>query len=274
MRIIYADSMFLLNFTVDYLLLLATGKICALPLVRRRMALAAAWGGLYAVLSVVWPSLFALATVKIIAGAVTAAIAFGLKDRFPRILVVFFAVSAAFGGAVYAALCLGGTAPHRGPVLGVSTRTLVLSFALCYAALSLVFRGLGRRAQREVHSVELRLRSRSVNFRALRDTGNELADSAGRPVMAAQWSAVAELFPELNPAACTDPAELCLALSALDGMDGRCRLLSCLTATDSCGLVAAFRPDTLLIEGAAAPHRLVALIPHPVSPDGDYQALI
>ena len=44
MKVIYIDSLFLLNFILDYLLLLAAGRICALPLRRLRYALGAALG--------------------------------------------------------------------------------------------------------------------------------------------------------------------------------------------------------------------------------------
>ena len=55
MKIIYADSLVLLNAAVDYLLLLSAGKLCALPLRRWRMALGALWGGAYALLTAVEP---------------------------------------------------------------------------------------------------------------------------------------------------------------------------------------------------------------------------
>ena len=272
MRVIYADSMFLLNFTVDYLLLLATGKICALPLRRGRMALGAAWGGVYALLAALIPAPFANAWVKILAGLGCAAIAYAPGPRFARSALVFFAVGAAFGGAVYAAVGLGGGMAPDAPLPAVSIRTLVLSFALCYAILSLVFRGLGRRSLRQVETAQLWLRGRSVSFRALRDTGSELRDNGGRPVMTVGWSAVAPLFPELSHPP-RDPALLCLAMSELEGLAGRCRVLPCQTVTDSGGLLAAFRPDLLLIGGRSAPCRLVAVTMSPVSPDGDFQAL-
>ncbi len=272
MRVIYADSVFLLNFTIDYLLLLATGKICTLPLRRGRMALGAVWGGVYALCSTLWPEFFALATLKILSGLACAAIAYGGKGRFPRTAVVFFAVSAAFGGTLYALAGLGGGSLENGAILGLSSRTLILSFAICYAALSLVFRGMGRRSEREVKEVELKLRGSTVSFTALQDTGNELLDTAGRPVLTARWSAVAPLFPEL-PRPPVDPTELCLALDALEGMSGRCRVMSCATVTSG-GLLAAFRPDKILIGGKSTAHALVAISFARIGADGDYQALI
>ncbi len=272
MRIIYADSMFLLNFAVDYLLLLATGRLCALPLRRGRMALAAAWGGIYAVATALRPEFFGLAAVKIFSGLLTAAIAHGGTGRFARAALCFFAVSAAFGGAVYAALNLGGTEPGNGPLLGVSLRTLVLAFALCYALLSLVFRGAGRRGLRETHSLEISLRGRSVKLTALRDTGKELLDPSGFPVAVVEWEALRPLFPELSicPA---DPTELFLRLSALEGMAGRCRLLPCLTAAGT-SLLAAFRSDGVLTDGAKSDIVFAAVTKTPLSPGGEYQALI
>ena len=59
MRTVYADTLLLWNAAVDYLLLLAAGKLCALPLRRWRMALGALWGGVYALLCAVFPPISA-----------------------------------------------------------------------------------------------------------------------------------------------------------------------------------------------------------------------
>ena len=48
MTVVYLDRVVLLNLAVDYLLLLATARLAGLPLRRRRLALAAALGALYA----------------------------------------------------------------------------------------------------------------------------------------------------------------------------------------------------------------------------------
>lgn len=273
MRIIYADSVLVLNFVIDYLLLLSTGKICALPLVRWRMALAALWGGVYAVLTLVYPQLFSLAACKIFSGLALAAIAFGGFGRFVRTAAVFFAVSAAFGGAVYAALSLGGVDAGSSLLLPISLRTLILSFALCYAVLSIVFRGVASRSAVEFREIEVFLRGRRVSFKALRDTGNSLRDSRGAPVIVAEWSAISPLFPELGESPSLDPPSLLLAMDSLQNMKGRCSLLPCLTATDAGGLLPCIRPDAISINGKKAQHCLLALIPGPISSDGSYRAL-
>ncbi len=237
------------------------------------MLLGAAWGGACALFELLLPELFTTAAVKLLSGIALAAIAYGGERRFARTAVVFFAVAAAFGGAIYAALSLGGVSPGKGPVLSVSTKTLVLSFALCYAALSLVFRGMASRSARELRSLDIRLRGHSVNLQALRDTGNSLRDSRGAPVIVAEWSALAPLFPELDIRRPGDPAALLLALSSLPGMAGRCRLLPCLTATSPSSLLPLIRPDEILLDGEAAEHIHIAVSSAALSADGDYQAL-
>ena len=273
MRIIYADSVFLLNFVIDYLLLLSTGKICSLPLKRWRMALAALFGGVYAVLALRFPDFFALAACKIISGTALCAVAFAALGNFIRTAVVFFAVSTAFGGAVYAALSLGGIHPSDGFALPLSLRTLVLSFALCYALLSAVFRGAAKRGRKELGSIEIFLRGKSVSLRGLLDTGNELRDSKGAPVVVAEWAALSPLFPELTPQQALDPPSLLITMDSLQDMKGRVSLLPCLTATSPEGLLPCLRPDAILINGKKAPHRLVAIIPGPISSDGSYHAI-
>ena len=99
MRIIYADTLILWNAAADYLLLLAAGKLCALPLRRWRMLLGALWGGAYALLAAVHPAFWALWTVKLAAGALAVGIAFGAERRTPRAIAAFFAMAACFGGA-------------------------------------------------------------------------------------------------------------------------------------------------------------------------------
>ena len=141
MDVIYLDSLFGLNLLIDYCLVLASARVCGVVLRRWRYALAALIGALYAALMVLpgcgW---LANGVMKLALGAAMALIAFGGEAHLVRCTVVFFAVSAAFGGAVYAASMLAGVSPGSGALVTVSGRVLALSFAACYAAVSLVFR--------------------------------------------------------------------------------------------------------------------------------------
>lgn len=266
MKIIYADTLVIWNAAVDYLLLLAAGQLCALPLCRWRMALGALWGGAYALLCVVFPAFFALWTVKLAAGALAVGIAFGARRRTGRALVAFFAMAACFYGV---ARFLGSL---RASAAQPDSRVLLLSFALCYAAAALVFRRVGRERRETVHAVTLRRRGREVTLRALEDTGNALVDPiSGDGVLVAEAGALAPCF--------DDPALLLLdapeALARLEGEQGRgLRLLPCACVTARRGLLLCFRPERLTVDGEARTDLLVAVSPNRLSPEGRYNAII
>lgn len=275
MEIVYIDSLFLLNFIIDYLLLLATGKICVLPLRRWRLALGAVSGAAYAALAVLLPRFFALATVKLLAGCALPLIAFGPRRRTIRAGAVFFAVSAAFGGAVYAACSLGGTTPRAGLYIPVSMRVLLLSFALCYGAFTLIFRRSGRRGEQTLRSVRVTLAGRAAEFTALVDTGNELCDPVtGEGVLVAEAGALSPLLDAGGAALLqADPLDAFTLLSQRPELRGRLRLLPCSCVTGPGSLLLAFRPDEVHVDGRKC-GLCVAVSRAALSSEGIYQALI
>ncbi len=272
---IYLDSLFALNAIIDYFLLLCSAKAAGAVIRRLRLALAAVLGGLWAVACVLPGFDFLrLAPMKLLPALFMALIAFGGERRLARCLVIFLGVSAAFGGAAWAASMLAGGGMYAGRVyLPVSMRVLVLSFALCYAAVSLVFRRIGKRPERELLTLEVTLRGRSLALRALRDTGNGLCDPvSGRDAAVAELDALRPLLPELQGRAFTDAAALFGELSALDGLQGRVTLLLYSALGTRSGLLAALRPDSAALDGRPA-DILVGLYPGRLSQDGDYEAI-
>ena len=262
---IYADSLFILNFIIDYLLLLAAGKICALPLKRWRMLSGAAWGGIYAVMAAVWPDYFAMWTVKLFSGALAVAIAYGGLGRFPRVTAAFFAVSAAFGGAVYAALGMAGQG-RGGIFIPVNMRVLALSFAVCYAVISLVFRHMGKRAERTLVKLRIELHGRVLELPALEDTGNELCDPiSGERVIILDGIAAEELLGEKIPEENTE------AILKLGDMGIKARLLS-FSSLGGDGLLVCFRADRILAN-AKETQALVGIGPKGLCTTGEYRAI-
>ena len=96
MTVVYIDALFLLNFVVDYLLLLCAGRLAGEVLHRGRLALGAALAGAYAA-AVFLPGMgFLLHPLCKLAAAVLALlISYGGSRRLLRVTLVFFAVSAA-----------------------------------------------------------------------------------------------------------------------------------------------------------------------------------
>ena len=260
MDVIYLDRLFGLNLLLDYCLMLASARVCGVVLRRARYLLAALTGALYAAVMVLpgcgWLGSGAM---KLALGAAMALIAFGGEAHWARCAVVFFAVSAAFGGAVYAASMLAGVSPGSGVLVTVSGRVLVLSFAVCYAAVSTVFRRRAKTAAREVRTVTVTLAGRSTTVRALRDSGNDLHDPvSGLPAAVVERAAVLPLFP---------------ALHALPECNGRVVLLPYRTVGVTGALLPAFRPDSVMIDGAPEP-MLLALSAQALTSDGAFSMVL
>ena len=181
MDIIYIDRLFLLNLVLDYFIVLCSARLCGIRLRRARYAAAAVFGALYAVLSLL-PGLafFKLWPVKLICGLLMALIAFGGEDKLWRCCLTFFAVSALFGGAVWAISLQNGGNFGSGAYIPVSLPVLILSFALIYAVLSFVFRRSVKSADACVSDVEIEFMGNRVFLRCLHDSGNALFDPVSR----------------------------------------------------------------------------------------------
>lgn len=266
MDIIYIDRLFFLNLGLDYLLVLCTARLCGIKLRRMRYALAAVLGAVYAVISVV-PSLgfLTLAPVKLVFGALMALTAYGGEEKLLRCCLVFFAVSALFGGAVWAISLQNGGSIGGSAYISVSFPVLVISFALIYAVLSFVFRRSVKSADISVSEAELTLMGRSVSLRCLHDSGNALYDPvSGNCVLVAPARRLSPLFPGLEAElSCSD----CTRLLSEPALAGRLRLIP-YSAVGAAGMLAAFRPDGISIDGKSRDDIVVAISPTPVGGDG------
>ena len=247
MDVIYLDRLFGLNLLLDYCLVLASARVCGVVLRRARYLLAALTGALYAALMVLpgcgWLGSGAM---KLALGAAMALIAFGGEAHWARCAVVFFAVSAAFGGAVYAASMLAGVSPGSGALVTVSGRVLVLSFTVCYAAVSTVFRRGAKTAAREVRT--------------------------GLPAAVVERAAVLPLFPTLH-ALPDDAVQTLTVLGALPECSGRVVLLPYRAVGVTGALLPAFRPDSVMIDGAPEP-MLLALSAQALTSDGAFSMVL
>lgn len=270
MTVVYIDEAFLLNALVDYLLLLSSARLAGEPLRRGRIALGAVLGGLYsaAVFLPGWGFLDQpLCKVALAVGMTL--IAFGSSRRLLRVSLVFFGVSAAFGGGVLALrLFLGAPAV-------LDLRTVLLSAAGCYLFLTLIFGRAARYGRRELTVAELELAGRKCRLTALVDTGNTLTDPAtGKTVMVAEGEKVAPLFPKGE---CPTSAELSDPVGAMERRKGggrHWRLLPYQTVGVPHGLLLCVRVDRARVGKEEYGPILLALSPNPVSDGGGYNALI
>lgn len=279
--VIYVDTLFLLNALVDYLLLLGAARLAGERLRRLRFTLGAVLGGGYAV-AIFLPGGAFLQRLpcRLAVLALMSVAAYGGSRRLLRQSLLFLALSCALGGGVLAVSLLGG----RGLTLSggvvysaMDIKTVLLSAAGCYAAVTLVFRGLARHTASagELAAVRLALDGRSVELTALRDTGNTLTDPvAGIPVLVAEGALLLPLLPPgtLMAGELADPVA-CIERLRDGPLAGRVRLLPYRAVGVERGLLLALRPDGLWVNGERR-DMLAALSPTPVSDGGGYGALL
>ncbi len=270
MKTLYLDEQFLLELVVDYFLLLGTAKICALPYRRLRFlagaAVGAVWSGASFLPGLAWLD----APVMRLALAVCMTLAaFGDQRHLLRCFGAFLAVSALFGGAVYAACLLRASrAGGSWPGLRLDMRVLVLAFAICWAAVSLLFRAGVKNASRRIRDVTVERAGRTVRLRALEDTGNSLVDPiSGCAAFVAEPAALGGLFtgPEAELLR-GPPAEAALRIPGT-------RLIP-YAGVGGGGLLLAFRPDRVIVDGRERRDLIAAVAAAPMGAGGAYDAVI
>lgn len=263
MKTVYLDSLLLLNFILDYLLLLLTGRVAGAVLCRGRLALAAALGSAYAALSVLaGASFWAHPLIRVCVGVGMVLVGYGHCRRLFRLVLLFFALSAALGGGLYALELLGITVTLDAP-------SILLFAAGAYFLLSLAGRKLARHAPGELRQVDISLGEHKVRLTALVDSGNTLTDPmTGAGVLVAQGERLAPLLP---PEA--DYKRPCQSFPALQD-PRRFRLLPYRAVGVEGGLLLAVKADGVRVDGKELGQRLVALSPTPVSDGGGFDALI
>ena len=279
---VYLDELFLLNVVVDYLLLLAAGRLAGEVLRRGRLALGAVLGAAYAAAIFLPGGGFLLHPLcKLCSAILMVLVAYGGSRRLLRVSLIFFAVSAAFGGGIFALQTLGNrslTMENGVLASAMDLRLILLSAAGCYVLLTLVFQRVGRHSgPRELVPAVLCLDGRRVALTALVDTGNTLTDPAtGRPVMVAEGEKVVSLFPPGQAPTAGELRNPAALLERLDreGWRGRCRLLPYQAVGVECGMLLALRLDGAKVGTEDCGQLLLALSPTRLTDGGGYCALI
>ena len=255
-------------------MLLATGKIAAVPTKRWKLALSALFGALYALLAL-FPSLGFLLSppMRLVSGVFMVLISFSHAKYFLRLCLIFFAVSAGFGGLIFALSLSQNTGgltdnfiiPFHFPVL-------IAAFLLSYVLFSLIFTRLGRHTTGKTMDVTISLDEKSVSLVGFVDTGHSLTCPLTQcPIFVTTALHLAPLFPPnitplLTEKQLQNPIDL-LPLLQKEGFS-KCTLVPYTAIGQSLGFLLCFPPDTLLLNSKKVPDVRIALSPTPIS-DGD-----
>lgn len=284
MTVIYIDTLFFLNLVINYLLLLSTAKLAGAEISRGRIFLGGMFGALYAVAAFL-PGAGFLTTItgKILSSLIMALIAFCGKNKLLRLTLLFWAVSFAFGGCVFAVnLLSGGPAGFESGIVyaPVSSRTLLLSVGISYVLIALVFKGSARHGgiKKEITKTIAFLEGRKIEMQTLLDSGNTLTDPlTSRPVIIAEHSTVNPLLPFrlrhiVDGRAASRPVETMENLALL-GEARLFRLIPYKAVGIDSGMLLALKPDNIIVGGESRKGALLAISPNRLSDGGNFTAL-
>ena len=271
---VYADLLFLVNFSMDYLCAYLATVLLRRQAVPWRLLLSSALGGVYAVAALFFPmSRLSAVAMDIAVCVVMCAILFwgrGVPFRFfAAACAVFVGVSMAMGGMMTALFNLLNRVGLPLEQMGAESEEDDLSvwlFALLAGGSALAgLRGsrlLHRSATRRFARLAVTVGEKTVELQALLDSGNLCRDPiSGRPV----------IFIDSKPA------------RALIGEGGakdpeiarRFRLVPIETVGGK-RLQAAYLPDSVILTDSGGPHRVDALIApaETLQGAGVYQAIV
>ena len=196
---VYADVLFMINFSMDVLSLYIAAKITSQKVYALRLAAGGAIGGIYGVLSlfVEGGRLISL-PLTIVVGTIVVAVGLGCRAGRGFILssILFFVAGGTLSGIMTAVMSISGRIDNGGGV-ELSPR----AFALCAAvsAALTLFSGKVCSFTRAVKKVELRISDGNAEFccEALVDSGNLVREPiSGRPCIIVRASDVRELIPD------------------------------------------------------------------------------
>lgn len=248
---IYLDVLMVLNFVIDWFLLMAAGRLCGYPAGVGRSALGGFLGCVYGAACIL-PGFRFLGNLlwRVVFLLLMGAAAYGISVSAFRRSLVFALLSMALGGI---ALGVG-----RGGAAG-----LVASAALLFLLCALGFRE--KIGSVRYIPVELELGEKRMKLTALQDTGNTLRD----PVTGQQVLVVA---PDI---ACSltglTEHQLQTPVETMEQIPGL-RLIPYHTVGQPAGMMLAMKLPSVKI-GSWQGSRVVAFSPNGLSTDGTYQAL-
>lgn len=264
---VYADLLFLINFSMDFLCLFLVAKLLARRLSLLRGGIAASLGGMYSVaaLFLPFPSWGALAA-DVAVCLLMCFIAFGNRRERPTALLLvsaaFFLSSMLLGGIMTAIFnLLNRAAP---PLEELSNgQDIPLWIFAPVAALSTLLTRIGERffrarAQTESADLEICLGKRKTVVRAMCDNGNLLRDTlSGKPVIVADKRVALNLLPADCPPLSEWDAETVAVLPP--AIAARVRLIPVGTANAE-GLMIALRPDGIIVRTSHGERNADALL--------------
>ena len=250
---VYLDMIIILNFLVDFFLILGTNRLTGYPPDISHAAGASVLGGAYAA-ACLFPEFRFLGNVwwRIVFLCLMAVLSFGWSLGAVRRGAVFVLLSMALGGIAT------GMRVQLFPAIILCA---VLLWLLCRVGFG------GQIGARECIPVELNWQGRNLRLLALQDTGNTLRDPlTGESVLVCGADVGEELF-QIPRSTFSDPVGTVVA-GNLPG----CRLIPYSSVGQPCGMLLAIRLENVKI-GKRTVSSLVAFAPQEIGKGESYRML-
>ncbi len=281
----YIDILFLVNFTINYILLSVTAFIGRLPKKHWRIFLSALFGAIYAV-CIFFPKLSRLysAVFKIIFSLFMISVAYNLKSirTFLKATGLFYLCTFIMGGGVFAVFCFTDMGERLGAVISngilyinLPWKLLFISVLISYIVVRSLYYAIRIGVARDnmLVKVQVFLNGKSTEMDALIDTGNALCEPiCGEPVIVAEFDALKSILPEGME------EEKIMAGEKPAGMEGRIRIIPFSSIGKDNGIMVGFKPDIISVTENETVYTqedvVVGICPGKISRDKSYRALL
>lgn len=281
MPTVYIDLLFLLNFLMNTVTLFTASLFLGRNITLPRLSASAAILALYSSI-MFFPALKLLFSVlfKGIILTVSVWLAFPSKKLSVIIknTVLFFAVNAIFGGIIYALIFATdfgvriGAAVSNGEIyLNISASSLLLALIPAYGIAYLVMhiRRQTLKTASNISDVQIQFKDRKIKIKGFADTGCFICDpiSKAKSIIISKSAAK-----KLLPADFFEALTLGIPVN-LREYASKYRIIPYSTISEPHGILHAFVPDSLMLNGQAANKILVAVAKFPLCENSRFDAL-
>ncbi|QUL98508.1 MAG: sigma-E processing peptidase SpoIIGA [Candidatus Fermentithermobacillus carboniphilus] len=285
---IYADLLFFVNLSVNYIILLAAGKLVLRPVNFGRVLVASVLGSLYAVFAIVVPleSFFSLPA-RIAFGLFMVALSYpdARGISFVTLAGAFYLCSAVAAGTAMALLTLGTAESLRRGILSgdypLAHWWMVGVSLVVVSVFPWVSRIAGFRSGKPLPlvGVELVVGGRTISLIGLVDTGNNLRDPvSGLPVIVVDWDSLKDVMPKEVQSFFLSTWDSISVQLYDTSISRRLRLIPYSNVSGRKGILPGFKPDRLALcekNGTKVfKEAVVGVSESRLSPSGLYQALL
>lgn len=267
--ILYADILFLIDFSMDVISLYVTGLVLHSKMKVKKTVIAASVGATVSVALTMFP-LDRIFTVPfgVVVSIVMCMIAFGKEslNRFFKKCIIFWTVGFLLGGIMTYLMSIGYTSSSEND--NYHTSNVAILIPLSCSILILLYTVFSKTTSKEIVDVKIINSNKSVKLSGLVDSGNLLKDPfTGEPVVIVFFNKIKNILSEEE----VEYFENIDYKSVPSSVSGKIRFVPA-SGIDGCKLLKAFKPENLYIDENSY-RAIVAISPQNIELN-DYDCIV